>query len=230
MSVVASAGLTLGIPSKFCKRTQDSRRQRPAAGLFSLYFTCPEGTTMSAKPRPFTYESTTPDSRGLARLSASLVAAAFWALGLACVDAGAAPPIAKGGPDSQALLRAGQNDAEWILPGKTYGNNRHTALKQINRDNVASLGLAWSTQTIDDGQQEASPIVSRGTMYVSTPHDGVLALDAANGKLKWQFAYNPAYIIISAVSRGVGIADGKVYIVTQDCRLIALDADTGKQV
>jgi len=67
-------------------------------------------------------------------------------------------------------------------------------------------------------------------LYVSTPHGGVLALDATTGKLLWQAPYNPAYVLLFAVNRGVGLGDGKVFIATQDCRILALDATTGKQV
>src|SRR5258708_20267523 len=88
--------------------------------------------------------------------------------------------------------------------------------------------MAWRTDIADDGEQEAAPIVWNGVMYLSTPHDGVLALDAGTGKLLWQAAYNPAYVLLFAVNRGVGLADGKIFIATQDCRLIALAAATGK--
>jgi alcohol dehydrogenase (cytochrome c) len=66
-------------------------------------------------------------------------------------------------------------------------------------------------------------------MYLSTPHDNVLAVDAATGKLKWQFPYNPAYSLLYTVNRGVGLADGKAFIATLDCHVVAVDANTGKQ-
>jgi alcohol dehydrogenase (cytochrome c) len=133
-------------------------------------------------------------------------------------------------PSAKALLNAPQDDANWLLPAKSYAGNRYTALTQIDKTNVGGLGLAWSTSIADNGQQEASPIVWSGTMYLSTPHDGVLALDASNGKLRWQTPYNPKYVLLYAVNRGVGLAAGKVFIATQDCRVIALDAATGKSL
>jgi len=131
-------------------------------------------------------------------------------------------------PDARVLLHAGEDDGNWVLPAKTYAGNRYISLMQIDKTNVGSLGLAWKTDIADDGEQEAAPIVWKGVMYISTPHDGVLALDASNGKLLWQAAYNPAYVMLFAANRGVGLADGKVFIATQDCRVIALDAGTGK--
>ena len=138
--------------------------------------------------------------------------------------------IAASLPDARDLLHAGEDDGNWVLPAKTYAGNRYISLMQIDKANVGSLGLAWRTDIADDGEQEAAPIVWKGVMYISTPHDGVLALDASNGKLLWQAAYNPAYVMLFAANRGVGLADGKVFIATQDCRVIALDAGTGKSL
>jgi alcohol dehydrogenase (cytochrome c) len=133
-------------------------------------------------------------------------------------------------PSAATLLNAGSDNADWLLPARTYAGNRYTELGGIDKSNVGALKVAWSTEIADDGEQEASPIVWHGTMFLSTPHDGVLALDARSGKLLWQAAYNPAYVLLYAVNRGVGLADGKVFIATQDCRVIALDAATGKSI
>jgi alcohol dehydrogenase (cytochrome c) len=135
-----------------------------------------------------------------------------------------------GSPETATLLNAARDDVNWILPAKSYAGNRFSALTQIDKSNVAGLSMAWSTAIADDGQQEASPIIWDGTMYLSTPHEGVLALGASDGKLLWQTPYNPKYVLLYAVNRGVGLADGKVFIATQDCRVIALAANTGKEL
>lgn len=132
------------------------------------------------------------------------------------------------GPDAGALLRAHNDSANWILPARTYAGNRYTTLAQIDKTNVGSLSAAWRTDLVDDGEQEASLIVWNGTMYVATAHGGVVALDAATGKLRWHAPYTPAYVLLFATNRGVGLADGKVFIATQDCRIRALNAATGK--
>jgi len=89
-------------------------------------------------------------------------------------------------PDSDTLLNAQHDDTNWVLPAKTYAGNRSTGLKQITKENVNNPHMAWKTAIVDNGEQEAAPIIWNGVMYLSTPHDGVLALDAANGKLLWQ--------------------------------------------
>lgn len=133
-------------------------------------------------------------------------------------------------PDAAALAGAAGDDDDWILPQKNYANNRYSGLTEITPQNAGTLAKAWVTEIADDGEQEAAPIVWHGTMYLATPHDSVLALDATTGELKWQYPYSPQYVLAFAVNRGVGIADGKVFLATQDCRVIALDANTGKQV
>jgi alcohol dehydrogenase (cytochrome c) len=132
--------------------------------------------------------------------------------------------------DSAALLSAASNDANWMIPGKTYAGNRVTGLDEITPGNVPQLKKAWITPVKDDGEEEASPLVWNGTVYVSTSHDNVLALDGVSGALKWAFPYSPSYELQYAVNRGVGLENGRLYLVTQDCRLLAIDATTGKQV
>jgi alcohol dehydrogenase (cytochrome c) len=133
-------------------------------------------------------------------------------------------------PDAQSLVNAGSDDADWLLPGKDYSNNRYSGLTAITPQNAGSLTKAWSTELADNGQQESAILVWHGTMYFATPHDNVLALDARTGKVEWQFPYNPAYSLVYTVSRGIGIEGDHVYLATLDCRVIAIDATTGKQV
>jgi len=137
---------------------------------------------------------------------------------------------AASGPSASQLVAAGSDNADWLIWGKTFGGNRFTGLSQITKANVAQLRRAWQTPVTDDGEEEASPIVYGGSLYVSTAHDQVLSFDAGTGKLNWAAPYNPAYELQYAVNRGVGIAAGNVYIATEDCRIVALDAQTGKTV
>ena len=118
---------------------------------------------------------------------------------------------------------------DWLAAGYNLSDNRYVS-STITPENVAQLAPAWSTQVADTGEQEASPIVSGGTMYVSTPHNSVLALDATTGALKWDASYTPSAVLDFAVNRGVSIANGKIFIATQDCHVRALDAATGKQL
>jgi alcohol dehydrogenase (cytochrome c) len=132
-------------------------------------------------------------------------------------------------PTADSYTNASSDGANWVLPAHDYSGNRYVAGAKIDPGNVATLKKAWSTKIDARGPLETSPIVWNGTMYVTSSHNDVYALDAANGAIKWHFHYKPHVIAFSA-NRGVALGDGKVYEATLDGHLIALDATTGKTV
>ncbi|HUB49195.1 MAG TPA: PQQ-binding-like beta-propeller repeat protein [Acetobacteraceae bacterium] len=132
-------------------------------------------------------------------------------------------------PSGQDFVNAGSDTANWILPAKSYTGNHYTEATQISPTNVGQLHLAWKFAIDDTGPVEVSPIVYQGTMYVTSAHDHVYALDAATGKLKWSFSDSP-HVISFAANRGIALFHGKVFIATLDGHLIALDAKTGQKV
>jgi quinoprotein glucose dehydrogenase len=128
---------------------------------------------------------------------------------------------------------------------------RYAPLSQINRDNVSKLTVAWvfNTGDVSDGSRdrrrsgfETTPIVVDGTLYLTTPFNRVIALDPETGRQRW--AYDPKIDQTldygdGLVNRGVAAwLDGarassqpcrrRIFEATQDARLIALDAATGK--
>ncbi len=124
----------------------------------------------------------------------------------------------------------------WLLNGRTFDEQHFSPLKEITDKNVSGLGLAWYLD-IDSGMGIVSePIVVDGVAYVSAPLSVVYAVDAASGKLLWKFdpkirldlAINGSYS--ARTNGGVAVWNGKVYVGTGDCRLIAIDAASGKQV
>ncbi|MGH8600496.1 MAG: PQQ-binding-like beta-propeller repeat protein, partial [Burkholderiales bacterium] len=132
-------------------------------------------------------------------------------------------------PSQQNYVNAAQDNENWILPAKDYSNNRYIKADQITPANVTGLDRVWRFQIPDDSPIETAPIVWHGTIYITSAHDHVYAVDAKTGTLKWSFEDNP-HVISFAANRGVGLMDGKVYIGTLDGHLIALDAKTGKKV
>jgi len=72
-------------------------------------------------------------------------------------------------------------DTDWPLHGLDYSNSRFSPLAQIDSGNVGQLTRAWSLKTGVRGTFQATPVVREGVMYVSTPFNHVLALDAATG-------------------------------------------------
>src|SRR5215212_5970925 len=129
-------------------------------------------------------------------------------------------------------------DRDWPLYGNDPGNMRYVDVDQVNPGNVAQLAPVWIFHTGVASPKtsfESQPIVVGGTMYVSSPHDHVYALDAATGTLKW--TYNPDMpalydmaICCGQTNRGVAVGGGKVFIGQLDGTLAALDANSGQIV
>jgi quinohemoprotein ethanol dehydrogenase len=124
----------------------------------------------------------------------------------------------------------------WTINGRTHDSKHFSPLRQINDKNVSNLGLAWFLD-IEGGMGVVSEaIVVDGVIYVSAPFSKVYAVDAESGKLLWKFdpkvrlnlALNGSYS--ARTNAGVAVWNGKVYVGTGDCRLIAIDAVTAKQV
>lgn len=137
--------------------------------------------------------------------------------------------------DQGRINNANNEPQNWMTHGGTYSEQRYSALSQINESNVSRLNLAWSVEFDTNRGQEATPLVVDGVMYTSTAWSRVFALDAATGRELWR--YDPqvpsdwvVYSCCDVVNRGVAVWKGKVFVATIDGRLIALDAETGRQV
>ena len=94
------------------------------------------------------------------------------------------------------LLTAVVHSQEWPHVGGDAGGSRYSSLKQITKENVTRLQVAWEHDTGDfsDGTKlrpfsafEATPLVIGGVMYVSTPFHRLLALDPETGDRLWVF-------------------------------------------
>ncbi len=91
-------------------------------------------------------------SRSNGRIRPYLPPACFLVLAFAFVTAAErADGAGASSPGSESLLSAQHDDANWILPAKTYSGNRYTSLSQIDKTNLGSLGMAWRTDIADDG-------------------------------------------------------------------------------
>jgi alcohol dehydrogenase (cytochrome c) len=123
--------------------------------------------------------------------------------------------------------------ADWLHSRRTYEGWSYSPLDQINRQNVGQLQLAWSW-AMQPGNQQASPIVHDGVMYLANPGSVVQALDAVTGDLLWEYRREfpearRAQAQMRAI-RGLSIYDDKVFLNTADAHLVALEAKSGRVV
>ncbi|CAN5882328.1 methanol/ethanol family PQQ-dependent dehydrogenase [soil metagenome] len=132
----------------------------------------------------------------------------------------------------RAIRTAMADGASWPSYGRDYTNQRYSSLAQVDTTNVSRLALAWDFRNGIVSGYETSPIVVDGTMFISTPRNHVVALDAATGAKKWEYAHQYATTIdcCGPINRGVAVYGGRVFMGTVDARLVALDAATGRKL
>ena len=124
---------------------------------------------------------------------------------------------------------------DWLVLGGDFGSRHYSPLRRINAGNVKRLGLAWVLDIDSPMGLATEPIVVDGTIYATASLDRVYAVDAASGRLLWQFDPHVRLNVMrnswaARTNRGVAVYRGKVYFGTGDCRLIALAAATGKEL
>ena len=140
---------------------------------------------------------------------------------------------------------------EWPVYGGDAGGLKYSPLTTIDRSNVARLAVAWTWKTGEQaipasgttlaarpGQFQVTPLAIGDTLYLSTPFNRVVALDAATGREYW--SYDPRAYEAGQPSNGTGFVhrgvatwtDGKErrILIASRWRLIALDAATGKPI
>jgi lanthanide-dependent methanol dehydrogenase len=150
---------------------------------------------------------------------------------------GACAVVATSAFANDELAKMAQNPNDWVMPTGNFANHRYSALKQITKDNVGKLQVAWTFSTGVLRGHEGAPLVIGDVMFVHAPFPNtVYALDLNNdGRILWSYEprQNPDVIPImccDTVNRGLAYADGKIFLHQADTTLVALDAKTGKVV
>ncbi|MCD2172148.1 glucose/quinate/shikimate family membrane-bound PQQ-dependent dehydrogenase [Rhizobium sp. C4] len=137
----------------------------------------------------------------------------------------------------------------WPAYGRTEFGQRYSPLDQINATNVATLKEAWRVQTGDmkgpddvgETTYEVTPLKIDDTLYLCTPHNQAIALEATTGKERWRFdpkvglngnrqhqtCRGVSYYRDAAAATDAPCSQ-RVYLPTSDARLIALDATNGQ--
>jgi quinoprotein glucose dehydrogenase len=136
--------------------------------------------------------------------------------------------------------------AEWPAYGHDQLGSRFSPVRQITRENVGRLAVAWTYRTGDTARTmqtvkfEATPLMVDGTLYLSTPFGRVIALDPATGRERWtfdahadrqgdwgDFANRGVSTWLDPRARPGAPCRRRIYLGTIDARIIALDAGTG---
>jgi quinohemoprotein ethanol dehydrogenase len=137
--------------------------------------------------------------------------------------------------NAKRMLDPAATAANWMSVGGTYSEQHYSPLTQINKDNVAQLGLSWFADYDTNLTQAGTPLEIDGVIYVSTAWNHLYAFDARSGKTLWEYnAKVPGAwirnVCCGIVNRGIAAWNGKIYMGTLDGRLVAINAQTGKEV
>ena len=135
----------------------------------------------------------------------------------------------------QRLENAASEPQDWLMVHRDYGNSRHSPLDQVNRGNAKDLKLRFivsiggtATGGALRGKEESTPLVDDGFMYVADTWSRVMKFDVRSGTQAvplWR--YDPK-ITRARTNRGLAMYGNKVFVLTYDARVIALDRDSGE--
>jgi alcohol dehydrogenase (cytochrome c) len=131
---------------------------------------------------------------------------------------------------AERLLRP--EDGDWLMVRRTYDGWGYSPLTQITTDSVTRLQPAWVFSSGAVNGHEAPPIVNNGVMFVASPSNQVIALEAKTGTLLWRYRrpLPEDVIVLHPTTRGVAVYGDKVFLAANECVLIALDVRTGKEL
>ena len=119
---------------------------------------------------------------------------------------------------------------DWLTYNGNDSGNRFSPLKQINTSNVSSLKLKWIFPMQAFGL-ETTPLAADGVLYVTGPNQ-VYALEALTGAPLWHYSRPPSDEVQGdaklGTNRGVAILRDKVFFITDNARLLALDRGNGR--
>jgi alcohol dehydrogenase (cytochrome c) len=129
------------------------------------------------------------------------------------------------------LVNDGKNTENVTTQSMGYDRKSYSPLKQIDKSNVKRLVPIWNASLMNDLGELAAPTVYNGVMYVINGR-WTFAIDAATGRQIWRTPVQlEAGIQRAAITRGAAtIYNGRLFRVTLDNHLLALDMKTGKQV
>ena len=120
---------------------------------------------------------------------------------------------------------------DWLMLRGTYDGWGYSPLDQITPQNANRLQPVWVFATGAPNVHEAPALVNSGVMFLSTPGNQVIALDAAKGTVLWRYRrpLPEDAIVQHPTSRGVALYGDKVFFAAGEAMLVALDARTGEE-
>jgi alcohol dehydrogenase (cytochrome c) len=132
---------------------------------------------------------------------------------------------------SKDLLDGLSNPSRWLTHSGDYAGQRFSPLTQITPANAEQLAAQWTFQTGVVNKFEATPIVIDGTLYVTGALNHAWAIDGRTGRQIWHYTRTlpPGLkVCCGMVNRGFAVYGDRLFMVTLDAHVVALDMKTGK--
>ena len=156
-----------------------------------------------------------------------MLAMAVFSGTVACViGVGAQDRARKYVPVTDAMLQK-PDASDWLMWRRTLDGWGYSPLNQINRNNVAQLKMVWA-HGLGPGNQEGTPLVHDGVMYVPDPGDHILAVDVKSGDVIWDYRRKLPEGVRNKTDRAIAIWGNTIINSSSDNFIYALDARTGK--
>ena len=146
-------------------------------------------------------------------------------------------------PTAAGADQQGAAGGEWRYYGGDAGSTRYATLDQINRDNVASLEVAWRWQAANFGpapeyNYRTTPLMVDGVLYATAGYRRtVVAIDAGTGETLWTYRLDDGDRAAPRRNSGRGVAyweppndSPRIFMVTPGFQLVALGAATGRPI
>ena len=147
--------------------------------------------------------------------------------------------------DVNVVADAAHDSNQWLQYGRDSDSARYAPFDQINQDNVNQLEVAWTfrtgSKTGSNYEDQNTPIHIGDSLYICTPENRVMALNAETGEKRWE--WNPEvkeaafwnrcrgvgyYEVPAELKSADGTCDARIITTTKDARLWSLDAKTGE--
>ncbi len=125
------------------------------------------------------------------------------------------------------------SEVNWPSYNGNIGGNRYITLSQITKANVKRVSPRWTFTLPGASALQGTPVVVDGLMYVTNANE-CFALDAGSGRTVWHYKRPRTRSLVGNAAggnnRGVAIAGEKIFMVTDNAHLIALNRTDGALV